>query len=247
MNNYFTLRKTNRLRAKLLNGESQEQIREVAKYLRRVSWDVCGVELVSSDLLDIAGLLRQIKNLSDWYSHCENIETELSYLFSQLKPNNWLLEKLDRSIISDNEIADSASPELSAIRRKINRAGTHLRETLDKMIKNQEVQKCLQDNIVTIRDGRFVLPVKAEHRGQISGLIHDTSSSGQTIFIEPISIVEANNDIRLLESKEQEEIERIIAELCSDCGQYADILEENYKICAELNLYFAKANECVPA
>lgn len=194
------------------------------------------------DLLDIAGLLRQIKNLSDWYSHCENIETELSYLFSQLKPNNWLLEKLDRSIISDNEIADSASPELSAIRRKINRAGTHLRETLDKMIKNQEVQKCLQDNIVTIRDGRFVLPVKAEHRGQISGLIHDTSSSGQTIFIEPISIVEANNDIRLLESKEQEEIERIIAELCSDCGQYADILEENYKICAELNLYFAKAN-----
>lgn len=194
------------------------------------------------DLLDIAGLLRQIKNLSDWYSHCENIETELSYLFSQLKPNNWLLEKLDRSILSDTEIADSASAELSAIRRKINRAGTHLRETLDKMIKNQNVQKCLQDNIVTIRDGRFVLPVKAEHRGQISGLIHDTSSSGQTIFIEPMSIVEANNDIRILEGKEQEEIERIIAELCSDCGQYADILEENYKICAELNLYFAKAN-----
>lgn len=194
------------------------------------------------DLLDIAGLLRQIKNLSDWYSHCENIETELSYLFSQLKPNNWLLEKLDRSILSDTEIADSASAELSAIRRKINRAGTHLRETLDKMIKNQNVQKCLQDNIVTIRDGRFVLPVKAEHRGQISGLIHDTSSSGQTIFIEPMSIVEANNDIRILEGKEQEEIERIIAELCSDCGQYADILAENYKICAELNLYFAKAN-----
>lgn len=194
------------------------------------------------DLLDIAGLLRQIKNLSEWYSHCENIETELSYLFTQLKPNNWLLEKLDRSIISDTEIADSASAELSAIRRKINRAGAVLRETLDKMIKNQNVQKCLQDNIVTIRDGRYVLPVKSEHRGQISGLIHDTSSSGQTIFVEPMSIVEANNDIRILESKEQEEIERIIAELCSDCGQYADILEENYKICAELNLYFAKAN-----
>lgn len=194
------------------------------------------------DLLGIAGLLRQIKNLSDWHSHCENIETELSYLFSQLKPNNYLLEKLDNSIISDTEISDSASPELAAIRRKINRAEIHLRETLDKMIKNQTVQKCLQDNIVTIRDGRYVLPVKAEHRGQISGLIHDTSSSGQTIFVEPMSIVEANNDIRILEGREQEEIERIIAELCSDCGQYADILEENYKICAELNLYFSKAN-----
>lgn len=194
------------------------------------------------DLLDIEGLLKQIKSLSEWYKHCENIETELSYLFSRLQPNDYLLEKLERSILSDTEIADSASAELSAIRRKINRAGLHLRDTLDKMMKNQNIQKCLQDNIVTIRDGRYVLPVKSEHRGQISGLIHDTSSSGQTIFIEPISIVEANNDIRILEGKEQEEIERIIAELCSECGQYADILEENHKICAELNLYFAKAN-----
>lgn len=194
------------------------------------------------DLMDIAGLLRQIKSLSDWYSHCENIETELDYLFSRLMPNDYLLEKLERSVVSDTEIADSASAELASIRRKINRAGLHLRETLDKMIKNQSVQKCLQESIVTIRDGRYVLPVKAEHRGQISGLIHDTSSSGQTIFIEPMSIVEANNDIRILEGKEQEEIERIIAELCSECGQYADILDENYKVCAELNLYFAKAN-----
>lgn len=194
------------------------------------------------DLLDIASMLRQIKSLSDWYSHCENIETELSYLFSRLQPNDYLLEKLDRSIISEDEIADSASSELSAIRRKINRAGMQLRETLDKMVKNQTVQKCLQESNVTIRDGRFVLPVKAEYRGQISGLIHDTSASGQTIFVEPMAIVEANNDIRILQGKEQEEIERIIRELCSDCGQYADILCENYKVCAELNLYFAKAN-----
>lgn len=194
------------------------------------------------DLLDIAVLLRQIKSLHDWYAHCENIDTEISYLFSRLRPNDYLLEKLERSIISDTEIADSASPELAAIRRKINRAEAHLRETLDKMIKNQSVQKCLQDNIITIRDGRYVLPVKSEHRSQISGLIHDTSSSGQTIFIEPMSIVEANNDIRILEGREQEEIERIITELCSECGQYADVLDDNYKVCAELNLYFAKAN-----
>lgn len=193
------------------------------------------------DLLDIAAMLRQIKSLSVWYSHCENVETELSYLFSRLSPNDWLLEKLERSIISENEISDAASPELAAIRRKINRAGMQLRETLDKMIKNKTTQQYLQENTVTIRDGRFVLPVKSEHRGQVSGLIHDTSATGQTIFIEPMAIVEANNDIRILEGKEQEEIERIIQELCSECGEYSDVLCENYKICTELNLYFAKS------
>lgn len=201
-----------------------------------------GAVISLRDLMDIAAMLRQIKSLSDWYGHCENVETELSYLFSRLMPNDYLLEKLERSIIFEDEIADAASPELAAIRRKINRAGMQLRETLDKMVKNQSVQKCLQDSNVTIRDGRFVLPVKAEYRGQISGLIHDTSATGQTIFIEPMAIVEANNDIRILEGREQEEIERIIRELCSECGQYADILCENYKICAEINLYFAKAN-----
>ncbi len=194
------------------------------------------------DLMDIAAMLRQIKGLADWYSHCENIETELSYLFSRLQPNDWLLEKLERSIISENEIADAASPELAAIRRKINRAGMQLRETLDKMVKNKTTQQYLQESNVTIRDGRFVLPVKSEYRGQVSGLIHDTSATGQTIFIEPMAIVEANNDIRILEGKEQEEIERIIRELCRDCGDYSDILSENYKVCTELNLYFAKSN-----
>lgn len=201
-----------------------------------------GAVISLRDLMDIAAMLRQIKELADWYSRCENIETELSYLFSQLQPNDWLLEKLDRSIISDNEIADAASPELAAIRRKINRAGMQLRETLDKMIKNKTTQQYLQESSVTIRDGRFVLPVKSEYRSQVSGLVHDTSATGQTIFIEPMAIVEANNDIRILEGKEQEEIERIIRELCRDCGDYADILCENYKICVELNLYFAKSN-----
>ncbi len=201
-----------------------------------------GAVISLRDLLDISVMLRQIKSLSDWYNHCENTETELSYLFSRLMPNDWLLEKLERSIVSEDEIADAASSELAAIRRKINRSQLHLRETLDKMIKSQSVQKCLQDTIITLRDGRYVLPVKSEYRGQISGLIHDTSSSGQTIFVEPMAIVEANNDIRLLESKEQEEIERIIRELCSDCGSYADILCDNYNVVTELNLYFAKAN-----
>lgn len=201
-----------------------------------------GAVISLSDLLDIASMLKQIKALADWYAHCENIETELSYLFSRLKPNDWLLEKLERSIISENEISDAASAELAAIRRKINRAGMQLRETLDKMIKSKTIQQYLQESNVTIRDGRFVLPVKSEYRGQMSGLIHDTSATGQTIFIEPMSVVEANNDIRLLEAKEQEEIERIIHQLCRDCGEYADVLAENYKVCTELNLYFAKSN-----
>ncbi len=201
-----------------------------------------GAVISLRDLMDIAAMLRQIKGLADWYRHCENIETELSYLFSRLQPNEWLLEKLERSIISENEIADAASPELAAIRRKINRAGMQLRETLDKMVKNKTTQQYLQESSVTIRDGRFVLPVKAEYRSQVSGLIHDTSSTGQTIFIEPMAIVEANNDIRILEGKEQEEIERIIRELCRECGEYSDILCENYKVCTKLNLYFAKSN-----
>ena len=201
-----------------------------------------GAVISLRDLMDIAAMLRQIKALADWYSHCENVETELSYLFSRLQPNDWLLEKLERSIISDNEIADAASPELAAIRRKINRAGMQHRETLDKMIKNKTTQQYLQESNVTIRDGRFVLPVKSEYRGQVSGLVHDTSATGQTIFIEPMAIVEANNDIRILEGKEQEEIERIIRQLCRDCGDYAEILTENYKVCTELNLYFAKSN-----
>ncbi len=201
-----------------------------------------GAVISLRDLMDIAVMLRQISGLAKWYSSCENVETELDYLFSRLSPNDWLLEKLDRSIISETELSDAASPELSAIRRKIHRAEMNLRETLDKMVKNKTTQQYLQETNVTIRDGRFVLPVKSEYRGQVSGLVHDTSATGQTIFIEPMAVVEANNDIRILQGKEQEEIERIIRELCIEVGEYADILCENYKICTELNLYFAKSN-----
>ncbi len=207
--------------------------------LRRVK---SGARLSLKDLMDIATVLRQIQVLSDWYDHCAGMETELDYLFTQLTPVPYLLEKLERCIISEDEISDAASSSLAEIRRKISRCQQHLRDTLDKMVRSQDVQKCLQDSRVTLRDGRFVLPVKAEHRGQIQGLIHDSSASGQTLFIEPMSIVEANNDIRLLESREQEEIERIIGELCDDCATWADAIIRCHSVCAELNLYFAKAN-----
>jgi DNA mismatch repair protein MutS2 len=201
-----------------------------------------GARLSLKELIEIGRILSQIKILSDWYKHCTNIETELSYLFTRLMPNEYLQSRIETSIVSEDEIADSASSELASIRRKKYQAGMRVREILDKMTRSTTIQKYLQEAIVTIRDGRYVLPVKAEHRGDIQGLIHGTSSSGQTYFIEPISIVEANNDIRLLESKEQEEIDRIITELCAECGKSADTIIDNYNICVELNLYFAKSN-----
>ncbi len=213
--------------------------KDMCMSLRRVK---SGAQLSLRDLMDIALVLKQIQALSEWYDHCAGMETELDYLFSQLTPVPYLLEKLERSIISEDEIADAASAQLAQIRRKISRSQQHLRDTLDKMVRSQDIQKCLQDTRVTLRDGRFVLPVKAEYRGQIQGLIHDSSASGQTIFVEPMGVVEANNDIRLLEAEEQEEIERIIKELCADCAAWADSIIASHSVCAELNVYFAKAN-----
>lgn len=214
-------------------------IKDVSASLRRAA---SGARISLKELLQVKSLLAQIGALSDWYSHCENTQTELDYLFSSLRPDKYLQEKLDRSIISEDELSDAASPELAAIRRKINRAGSKLRETLDKMIHSESVQKSLQDNIVTIRDGRFVLPVKADCRGKIPGLIHSSSATGQTVFIEPMSVVEANNDIKMLEGQEQEEIERIITELCRECGDHSEELISGYEVCTVLDLYFAKAN-----
>lgn len=201
-----------------------------------------GSKLTLRELLDISYMLYQIRILSDWYVSCKDEETSLGYLFVSLAPNKYLEEKIKNAIISEDEISDMASPALANIRRKIAQAGVKIRESLDKLVRNADVQKSLQENIVTMRDGRYVLPVKAEHKGNVQGLVHATSSSGATYFIEPISVVEANNEIRVLQGEEQDEIERIIAELSADCANYAEIISENYLVCAELNLYFAKSN-----
>ena len=201
-----------------------------------------GANISLRELLDIGQVLNQIRILTDWYKQCSSIETSISYLFSSLTPNKTLEEKIFDSILSDEEVADSASVELASIRRKIVQAGARIRENLDKMVRSATIQKCLQEVNVTMRDGRYVLPVKVEHKNSIQGLVHDTSSSGATLFIEPIAIVEANNDIRVLKGREQEEIERIIAELSSECASFSDSIIEDYKTCVELNLYFSKAN-----
>ena len=201
-----------------------------------------GARLSLRDLMDVEDLLRQVQALHSWYGHCSGTVTSLDYLFSLVVPADDLLTTLERSIVSEEELADSASPTLAEIRRKLTRQRAHLRDTLDQMIRNKTMQKYLQDNTVTIRDGRFVLPVKAEYRSQVAGLIHDTSSSGATLFIEPMQIVEANNDIRLLESREVEEIDRIMQKLCAAVGAEADLLRWLHATCAELDYYFAKAN-----
>lgn len=201
-----------------------------------------GSSLTLRELLDICLMLRQIRGLSDYYTDIEGIETVLDPLFAELSPNKWLEDKIQNAILSEDEIADTASAELANIRRKIAQAGIRIRENLDRMIRSSEVQKSLMDNIVTVREGRYVLPVKAEHKGNVRGIVHASSATGSTLFIEPEAVVEANNDIRVLQGREQEEIERIIAEMSADCAACADSIENDYNVCAELNLYFAKSN-----
>ncbi len=215
-----------------------QSFNDVCAAVRRTA---SGARVSLKELLEIARLLRQISALTDWHAHCEQMTSTLTDLFDRLQPDSYLADLLERSIESEERLADAASPQLAAIRRKITQSGMRLREKLEKMIKSSAMQPYLQESIVTVRDGRYVLPIKAEHRGDVAGLIHDTSSTGQTYFIEPMAIVDANNDIRLLESQEQEECERIITKLCASCGQAAEQLLSGYEIAAELNLYFAKA------
>lgn len=213
--------------------------KDIRGSLRRAS---SGASLSLRELLDIGQMLYQVRIVADWYKSVEEKDTTLAELFSSLTPNTYLEDKIKNAIISEDEISDMASHELADIRRKIAQAGVKIRESLDKLVRNSEVQKSLQENIVTIRDGRYVLPVKAEHKGNVPGLVHATSATGSTYFIEPMSVVEANNDIKILKSREKEEIERIIAELSGDCSYCAETLSADYETCAELDLYFAKSN-----
>ncbi len=201
-----------------------------------------GGKLSLREILDIGHMLYQVRQLSSWYAECDEITTELDYLFRSLSPNKYLEDKIKNTIIDEDEIADTASPELASIRRKIVQAGARIRDSLDKMIKSSSTQKYLQESIVTIRDGRYVVPVKSEYKNEISGLIHDTSGSGSTLFIEPISVVEANNEIKVLQGREIDEIDRIISELCAELAAFGDSIIQSYNFCVELNLYFAKSN-----
>ncbi len=201
-----------------------------------------GAVLTPLELLRTGSLLRTIRSVTDWREKSASIETCLDMRFNALSPNKYLETKIASSILSEDEIADNASPELFAIRKKIAATSAKIREQLDKIIHSSAMQKYLQDSIVTIRGGRFVIPVKAEFRSSVPGLVHDTSSSGATVFIEPMSVVEANNDIRILRSREQAEIEKILINLSAEVGSYAESISKSYQLLTELNVIFAKAH-----
>ncbi|MCI9544231.1 MAG: endonuclease MutS2 [Acutalibacter muris] len=219
-------------------GPSFRDLKNVSNPLRRAQ---AGGSLGMRELLDVAGTLRSIRSLQSWHDKSAGMRTALSDRFSVLTPNKYLEEKIFTSIVSEEEMADAASPALATIRRKIRNASARARDQLDKLVRSPAHQKHLQESIITQRGGRYVVPVKAEFRGEVPGLVHDTSSSGATVFIEPMSVVEANNEIRVLQSEELEEINRILRELSAEAGEFADGIIHSYKCAVELNVIFAKA------
>ncbi len=193
------------------------------------------------ELLDIAEVLRVIRSVSEWRFDNPGADSCLDVYFSSLMPNRSLEQEITTAIVSEEEVSDLASPALADIRRKKRARAQSIREKLDAILRSSHYQKMLQEPIITQRAGRFVIPVKAEHRSEVPGLVHDTSGSGATVFIEPMAVVEANNDIKVLESREKEEIERIVAALSAAAGDYGDTIKHNYESLVELNLIFAKA------
>lgn len=214
-------------------------LKNVTNSLRRAQ---AGAMLTFSELLKISAVLAALRGISEWRRKSGEESGCLDGFFDSLMPNKYLEDRINNAILSEEEMADSASPALADIRRKIRAASARAREALDKMTRSATYQKYLQEPIVTIRGGRFVVPVKAEYKSEIPGLVHDTSASGSTLFVEPMGAVEANNQVRVLQSQEEKEIERIVAELSAEAGNFADTTISGYETAVRLNLIFARAN-----
>jgi len=197
-----------------------------------------GGMLTTRELLDIAAVLRAARTVKA-YSAAEG--TSLEGLFASLRGNKYLEESITNSISSEDEIADSASSELAAIRRQIRAANARVREALQRIISSPSYSKALQEPIITIRSDRYVVPVKAEYKNAVPGLVHDVSASGATLFIEPMQAVEANNEIRELRAKEEKEIERILMALSAEAAAHKEPISSDFAILVELDLIFAKA------
>lgn len=200
-----------------------------------------GGTLNTRELLDIARVLQCARLVKGYVADDTVGKTSIDYLFSALHANRFLEEKITSSIVGEDEIADSASSELANLRRKIRATSARVRDSLQKIISSPSYAKALQEPIITMRSDRFVVPVKAEHKGAIAGLVHDISASGATLFIEPMAAVKANNELRELAAKEKAEIERILAELSADCAEHANDIASDYNLLIQLDVIFARA------
>ena len=199
-----------------------------------------GGSLQPVELLRIAGVLRCARNIKGYVAEDEKA-TVLDALFNALTPNKYLEDKIFGAILSEEEIADNASPALADIRRHMRIQAGKIRDSLQKVISSPAYAKYLREPIITIRQGRYVVPVKSEFKNDVPGLVHDVSATGSTYFVEPMSAVNANNALRELELKEKKEIERILAELSSEAAGHRDDINLDYQMLVQLDVIFAKA------
>ena len=199
-----------------------------------------GGALNPKELLRIAGTLRCARTVKG-YTAEDEAATVLDGMFMSLSPNKYLEDKIFGAILSEEEIADNASPVLADIRRHKKVQSAKIRDSLQKIISSPAYAKSLREPIITIRDGRYVVPVKSECKNDVPGLVHDISGSGGTLFVEPMSAVNANNALRELELKEKKEIERILAEMSAEAAAHRDDINTNVKILVDLDVIFAKA------
>ena len=203
-----------------------------------------GSSLSAAELMHIASLLETaLRAKSYGRRETDDMSTDsLDGLFNAIEPLSPVCREIRRCILSEEEIADDASPGLKHVRRSIKLTNERIHSQLNTMVNSSSVSSMLQDNLITMRGGRYCLPVKAEYRSQIQGMIHDQSSSGSTLFIEPMAVVRLNNELRELAAKEKEEIEKILAELSNQCAEYQEELSTNITAMAHLDFVFAKAN-----
>ena len=199
-----------------------------------------GGSLNTRELLTIASLLTAARRAKEYFNDEAAEKTAIDHLFLSLHGNRFLEEKIKRCIVDEDTIADAASTELADIRRHMRAAQAKSRQILQKIIYSPSYGKILQETIITQRDGRFVVPVKAEHKGDLPGLVHDISSSGATLFVEPMGVVQANNELIELEAKEQKEIERILAELSAEAAAHREDIQWDYDTLVHLDLIFAR-------
>ena len=212
-------------------------VRPVAEALERAGR---GGALNNRELLIIADLLTAARRAREYFNADAAEKTAIDHLFLSLHGNRFLEEKIKRCLPDEDTVADAASSELADIRRHMRAAQAKSRQILQKIISSPTYGKILQETIITQRDGRFVVPVKAEHKGDLPGLVHDVSATGATLFVEPMGVVQANNEYVELEAKEQKEIERILAELSAEAAAHREDIQWDYDTLVHLDLIFAR-------